>query len=545
MFGDFLLQSQSGIQQGDPLGPLLFCLATRDLSASMQSPLNTWYLDDGTVGGPVELVQRDLLAVLAKGREIGLELNLGKCEAFVCGGDADSQAAVMAEVQAFAPGIQFPGAAQLSLLGSPLTAAAIATVMEEKIATARLLTDRLVDLSAHDSLFLLKNCLGTPKVLYVLRSSPAYSRPDKLDEFDNVIRESVTRITNTAMTNDVWRQVTLPVARGGLGIRRTAELAFPAYLASVHAVQCLISLIAPDADIDDTVLPLRTQWQQLTGQSSPPARPTVQKEWDAPLVLTAFSDLFDVVSERDRVRLLAEATKESGAWLNALPLPALGTWMDDDSLRIAVGLRVGAIVCEPHKCKCSAQVDSTGHHGLSCSKGTGRYSRHSALNDVIKRALVTASVPAILEPPGLERENNKRPDGMTLAPWKNGKALVWDVTCVDTLAKSYIVGCLDSPGYAANEAEKKKIAKYQDLEGRFNFTPLAFETLGPWGLKTKETIAEIGRRIADRTGEPRATEFLRQRISIEIQRGNAACVLNTASRDRGLDEVYNILHVKQ
>ena len=43
-----------------------------------------------------------------------------------------------------------------------------------------------------------------------------------------------------------------------------------------------------------------------------------------------------------RARLLAAATKESGAWLHALPVASLGLRMDDDSLRIAVGLRLGA-----------------------------------------------------------------------------------------------------------------------------------------------------------------------------------------------------------
>ena len=36
-FGDFSLQSQEGAQQGDPLGPLYFCLAVHDLLSSLVS----------------------------------------------------------------------------------------------------------------------------------------------------------------------------------------------------------------------------------------------------------------------------------------------------------------------------------------------------------------------------------------------------------------------------------------------------------------------------------------------------------------------------
>ena len=35
-------------------------------------------------------------------------------------------------------------------------------------------------------------------------------------------------------------------------------------------------------------------------------------------------------------------------------------------------------------------------------------------NDLIKRALGTAQVPAIREPQGLSRQDGKRPDGLTL-----------------------------------------------------------------------------------------------------------------------------------
>ncbi|CAH2218448.1 jg8322 [Pararge aegeria aegeria] len=40
----------------------------------------------------------------------------------------------------------------------------------------------------------------------------------------------------------------------------------------------------------------------------------------------------------------------------------------------------------------------------------------------------------LLETPGLFRDDGRRPDGMTIVPWSMGRALVWDATCVDTLA---------------------------------------------------------------------------------------------------------------
>jgi hypothetical protein len=71
-----------------------------------------------------------------------------------------------------------------------------------------------------------------------------------MTEFDNMLRVSLANITNMDMTDVVWKQATLQVSRGGLGIRRTEELALSAFLASVHSVSTLISTIVPNVDLD-------------------------------------------------------------------------------------------------------------------------------------------------------------------------------------------------------------------------------------------------------------------------------------------------------
>ena len=50
-FGRYTLDSATGVQQGDPLGPALFSLAIQSLVTTMSSEVNIWYLDDGTIGG--------------------------------------------------------------------------------------------------------------------------------------------------------------------------------------------------------------------------------------------------------------------------------------------------------------------------------------------------------------------------------------------------------------------------------------------------------------------------------------------------------------
>ena len=545
-FGEYVLHSAAGVQQGDPLAPLLFCLVTREVTRTMTSPLNVWYLDDGTVGGSLEEVERDLRRVMEMGESVGLELNQAKCEAFVYGGEETSRAAAIDRIRATAPTISLPSRVELCLLGSPVLPEGIANALEVKINNIRLLTSRLEELQAHHALFLLKNCLAAPKVLYVLRSSPAWTRPDKLQEFDGMIRTCLTNITNTAMGDAAWRQATLPVSRGGLGIRRVEELALPAFLASVYSAAGLISTIVPGTDVDTITTTPTQQWCQLTGKPALTTTRNVQRQWDTPIVESALVELITSAGLRDKVRLQATTTKEAGYWLQALPTASLGTLLNNDALRISVAKRLGAVVCARHPCRCGkAMVEPDGHHGLSCMKSAGRHTRHTAINDLLARGLISGGVPTKLEPPGLLRDDEKRPDGMTMGPFKRGQIMAWDATCVDTMADSYIAQGLTRVGFAADDAERKKTEKYRHLEGTIIFHPVGLETFGPWGESAKVLVTEIGRRITERTGEKRATMFLRQRISMEIERGNAISMLNTYAGGRPLDEIFYVLKAKR
>jgi len=59
-FGSHVLLSQEGPQQGDPLGPLLFCSTIHPLITSLSSDLTLGYLDDLTLAGPQSVVAADI-----------------------------------------------------------------------------------------------------------------------------------------------------------------------------------------------------------------------------------------------------------------------------------------------------------------------------------------------------------------------------------------------------------------------------------------------------------------------------------------------------
>ena len=183
-------------------------------------------------------------------------------------------------------------------------------------------------------------------------------------------------------------------------------------------------------------------------------------------------------------------------------------------------------------------MNKFGRHGLSCKVAKGTHPRHSHANDLIKRALASGQVPAVREPPGLVRTDMKRPDGLTLFPWSNGRCLVWDFTCCDTLAKSHVAATSQEAGKAASKAEQRKLTHYNELSQNYTVIPVATETMGCWGKMGLKFIKELGARIAESTGEDRSTSFLFQSLGMAVQRGNAMSVLGTIPNLRDLQEIF-------
>ena len=92
--GQVPLSSADGVQQGDPLGPLLFALAIHPLAEQLAAlrhdgvglDMVQFYLDDGVLAGPAEVVAAALALVQRGCDAIGLELNLAKSELVVPSG---------------------------------------------------------------------------------------------------------------------------------------------------------------------------------------------------------------------------------------------------------------------------------------------------------------------------------------------------------------------------------------------------------------------------------------------------------------------------
>ena len=222
-FGSRLLLSSEGVQQGDPIGPLLFCLTLQPILNTLSSELRLAYLDDITLGGNISQVTSDIASIRTNGSVIGLSLNDTKCEIISHFG-LPSAVGLNSFIHVTP--------ADSVLLGAPLLpGAALDNALSSRHAELAQAKSRLCQVTAHDALVLLKSSLSTPKLQHILRSSPC-SGHQALNEIDSVLRSSVSEICNTVLSDTQWAQASLPVKAGGLGIRRSSHVAPSAFLAS-------------------------------------------------------------------------------------------------------------------------------------------------------------------------------------------------------------------------------------------------------------------------------------------------------------------------
>ena len=195
---------------------------------------------------------------------------------------------------------------------------------------------------------------------------------------------------------------------------------------------------------------------------------------------------------------------------------------------ISIGLHLGAPLCHPHTCLlCGSTINQLATHGLSSPRSQGWHPRHNKLNVIIHRSLAAARVSAQWEPLRLNRQDGKRPDGVTVMPWKQGHSLIWDANWSDTFAVSYVNLASTKAGAVVDQAERRKTAMYSHLLPTHLFYPVTIETSGAFGEETACFIQDIGHRLQDKTNDPYAYQRLLQRLSVAVQRGNVLAVLGS------------------
>ena len=299
-FGEEVFASETGIQQGDPIGPALFSLSVDEGARGVQSEFNVWYLNDATLGDSPERVNDDLVALLERLRVIGSEVNGSKCELTILNDSMPE--ATEALFRGLLPWVRVVEACDLSLLGAPEDIQGIPGTINEKREELGRMTSKLEVLNLHQAFTLLKNYFAIPKLQYVLRTSPSYLRREKLRIFDRAFFGSLGRVANVSFEGNVGKPAGFLVNFGGLGCTRAKDIVLPSFLASMNSVGELVETILSRINIADT--------NELAEAVESWRRASRQIAWNLAIVERNWENLVRVAYQVSRARLLVTAQRE-------------------------------------------------------------------------------------------------------------------------------------------------------------------------------------------------------------------------------------------
>ena len=202
-------------------------------------------------------------------------------------------------------------------------------------------------------------------------------------------------------------------------------------------------------------------------------------------VQEVYSQLLASYTEpRHRARLLAASSDHSGD--HVLPIAACDLHLDNEAMRVAVGLRLGCVLCESHTCRYGATADTL----------------HSRL--LLQAQLQQNTTPQLhkwCHQARFDSSRRSQHEGTTRAggPWRRQAALRFDIATMELRAQRHLVrhsGRHSVERLSAAEChhqcqcrwncsyQKKKQVQLTQRHPRL--FPEALETLWPMSVSTQD-----------------------------------------------------------
>ncbi|XP_062512057.1 uncharacterized protein LOC134187899 [Corticium candelabrum] len=560
-FGNRKLTSSTGVQQGDPLGPLLFSLVILDLVDEI-GPLNDinlklWYLDDGNFVGHRCKVASLLEQMKSKGSRYGLQLNMSKCEIFWPSGN-QSFPEFPSDVERV---VDTKGGADF--LGSPLWGSEVFfnTSLSTRIDKIWESQQRLQDIEDPQvELLLLRSCLSLCKLNHILRTVPPDKVLGQLQSFDINLRKTLESIVDCSLSESSWQQATLPIRLGGLGLREASRCHPAAYLSSCNSSRHLASYL----------LSMSSQWNMSYSDEGQaivfPGESTAQDFLQLPLPdnnhkidstsqhqlqlrldSALWSSLKESASIRDRARLNTISGQHTGAWLRAIPNPNLGLSMPKREFSVALRIWLGIpIFPSPNskRCPCGNIIDKFGDHLLGCNQGQSLTTkRHDALCEVVYNALLTDDSRCRREA-RCSSSNQTRPGDVYHPDFERGLPAYFDLSVRSSLQPSFLTQAASHPGAASDAGEMEKDERHHlnvSSTGSL-FHPLVVETLGLWTAASLQVLKIIARRASFKhnVSISQSVCHFHQQLSTRLWCSNAKMILARCSLDGTASPLWDL-----
>ena len=521
--------SQEGVRQGDPLGPFFFALALQSVLEALSAELKNdkilndivadspskeqasirrscWHepsnqvrvdvsalLDDVRLLGPVHAVRYTArrLQSLATTLRTGLKLRLPKCSAW--------SRSISVDHPCMFRGLAGDGKVQtpedsFTLLGAPIGFSHFeAQECLSSVKSSESFFDHLTDLpSLQIAMLLLRHC-ACPRIQFLLRTVPATSTGEAAWSHDDQVRTTLAALLGEEELSDSqWRQASLRLAVGGLGLGSARRDRIAAYLGS--AADCLRNFptnftILGDAEeawtdhASDTPLstlppPVHDTAEHPPGGETSP-RPPATGHSRARLphlchqprrseeklrrvtsleVDLAWHELYSEMPTRERAQLLSQASPGASAFLSSLPsLPELSLTTAEMRMSLRRWLRLPLQNSIPTgRCVCSTTSHApalSSHHLLTCRNEGMLGRRHDDLRRTLRDMATTAGLITEEEPRGLPGFGQGGGD-LLIHDLHPGQSIVADVCVVSEDVDALAETAASHAGHASKVAER-------------------------------------------------------------------------------------------
>ena len=545
-YGEATLESQCGVQQGDPLGPILFSLAiaemTERLSANRGLDGSIWYLDDGCIRGDPEAVLAAYDALVDSSSRLGLKVNRSKCELVTLAGDSAEDLrnrgfTIRDASDGHNDGFSLHNQ-NFDFLGIPIgTAEHCRKYMQSKLDKSKLNLNALRNLKdSQHAYYILRFCEGFCKMVFYMRGISCVDLGEGyLRDFDAEVDRCLATILHDehgALPAQARLQAALPIAIGGLGIRRTVDHWPAAALASQAGSFKLAQQLDPKFEWDKArwknaaeAYNTRVPASQHIDGDRMPSKAVVQQQLSSAIVDEQAAELKRVAtSDRDRARLLSLQLPMSGTWLTATPSPPNS--IPSAYFAGAARFRLGVAVHKPKsECNgCSRDgvcMDAFGDHTFSCGYMGHRTERHDALKHSFFLAADAAGLNPSLEK-DLGFESGKRPADVFLPSGiMETRRRALDFTVVAPTLPTYVHRAAQHSEYAAKVAGEEKRKKHlEDCRGAdVLFSPMVFEAFGGASEECNRVISQVAGLACtkDPGGDAPTEARLREHMSCAYQ----------------------------
>lgn len=548
LYGNHQLHSSCGVQQGDPLGPLLFSLGLHRLIRRLARDIpsldtQVWFLDDGTIIGDIADVQRAFHLISSYGPELGLHINLSKSELW--------WPSRISELDGFPASIVRIPNDGVTLLGSPIGSPHYtSTFFRHHISELASVDEALLSLSdPHLQYSLLKGCLGFGKVNHLLRTCPPSHLQDILHTFDSRSCRMLSHILRVDLSlethRSAWGQASLPIRLGGLGITHTDAILDSAYIGSCalsHSLICdILGIVDPDTLFLTEVQSALVRYNDSTSSDflldSLRNKRKIQHTLTLAMWKSRATMMSNNSSDRDAARLRGLALPQACAFLHSPP--SLEFSIPEDHFRIMVHRVLGIpLLSHPIPCPACHQntIDVFGEHVFLCKHNGGSVKRrHDAIQSVLASLIrqagyhVSTDTSHLLKPP----HDHLRPADLlvtshSLSHGVSVKAI--DVSIREVQQPSKLHYAASRSGYVAKQATKEKIQKYSAIctANDVVFIPMVWESTGGSSPEVLDLLRSWTSDFARRTfSSPSSLNLVTfQRISSTIHAENATTLLS-------------------